>query len=94
MISAEGTTTVRYKATDALGNATAVRTRSTVRIDDTAPAVSDDAPTEWVTGAQSVTLTAADALSGVAGIDYSLDGSVVGGLRRSDLDQQARARTR
>ena len=93
VISAEGTTTVRYKATDALGNATAVRSFD-VRIDDSGPAVSDDAPTEWVTGAQSVTL-GADRRAFGRGRHRLLAGRrVVGRLRRLRSRSRARARTR
>jgi len=74
VIGAEGTTTVKYQATDSLGNATSVRT-ATVRVDDTAPSSSDDAPTGWISGTANVHLTSTDALSGVTGISFTLDGS-------------------
>jgi len=72
-VSSDGTTTVRYTATDKLGYATSGS--ATVRIDNTAPVSSDNAPTEWIAGTAHVTLTSTDALSGVSGIVYSLDGS-------------------
>jgi len=74
VIGAEGTTTVKYQATDAVGNSTNVRT-TTVRVDDTAPSSSDDAPTGWISGTANVHLTSTDALSGVTGISFTLDGS-------------------
>ena len=42
-ISTEGTTTLKYKAYDAVANTSTVTTRL-VKIDDTAPSPSDDAP--------------------------------------------------
>ena len=76
-MSAEGTTTVRYQATDSLGNASDIGAFD-VRLDRTVPVSNDNAPTTWVKGTQSVTLSAADTLSGVAAIDYSLDGGTWG----------------
>ncbi len=72
-VLAEGTTTVRYRATDTLGNT--VSKSKTVRIDNTAPTASDDAPSGWVSGPVAVHLTSGDALSGVASVKYSTDGS-------------------
>ncbi len=72
-ISAEGTTTIEYRATDLAGNVEQWNT-ATVRIDKTAAVSSDTAPTEWVNGPVDVTLTSDDTLSGVAGITYRIDG--------------------
>ena len=48
-MTAEGTHTIAYAAIDAAGNTEATKT-ATVRIDDTAPTTTDDAPTGWVSG--------------------------------------------
>ena len=77
VVSAEGTTTVRYRATDNIGNASEIASFD-VRLDRTLPVSSDNAPTTWVKGTQSVTLSASDTLSGIASIDYSLDGATWG----------------
>ena len=47
-VSAEGTTTLKYRSTDAAGNTEETRT-ATVRIDYTAPETTDDAPERWTT---------------------------------------------
>jgi hypothetical protein len=74
VITAEGTTTVLYRSADAVGNLEATKT-ATVRIDDTAPVSTDDAPTGWVSGTVNVHLGATDSASGVAHTHYSTDGS-------------------
>ena len=76
-VSAEGTTTLKYRSTDSVGNIEEVRS-ALVRIDNTAPDTSDDAPAGWVTGPVSVTLTAHDSLSGVAATFRSLNGGAPG----------------
>ena len=73
-ISAEGTTTLRYASVDTAGNTEAPRS-ATVRIDDTAPVTTDDAPTGWIDGPATVHLTASDAMSGLSGIRVSVNGS-------------------
>ncbi|TLM97848.1 MAG: hypothetical protein FDZ75_03675, partial [Actinobacteria bacterium] len=73
-IATEGTTTIKYKAVDSVGNASAVMS-TTVRLDDTAPSSSDDATTTWATTSTVVHLSSGDTLSGIAGIRYTLDGS-------------------
>lgn len=68
-LRADGRHEVRYRATDGSGNVSEVGS-VTVRIDTTAPvskAITDPA-------ARTVTLTAADATSGVARTEYSTDG--------------------
>ena len=65
----EGATTWAYRATDKVGNTTPVATASTKR-DNSAPAVSA------AKSGTSVTITATDAISGVASVDYRLDGGV------------------
>ena len=76
-VSAEGTTTIKYKATDNLGNATAVGSFN-VRLDRTLPQTLSNAPATWVKGTQLVTLTATDTPSGVASMHFSVDGQSYG----------------
>ncbi len=64
-VMAEGTTTVKYLAVDGAGNTSTVTTKL-VRIDNTAPDTSDDAPSGWVSGPVTVTVSAVDTYSGVA----------------------------
>jgi hypothetical protein len=66
-VSAEGTTTITYDATDNAGNAESPHT-VTVQIDKTAPTVAYDgnAGTYTVDRQVAITCTAADALSGLA----------------------------
>jgi len=71
--SNDGAHTVEYGSTDNAGNAEPLRT-ATVRIDTTVPATTDDAPAGWGNSAVAVTLTPADALSGVASTEYRVDG--------------------
>lgn len=69
-VTVEGSTTVAARAEDAAGNVSAEVTR-TVKVDKTAPvasAVLDEA-------ARAVTITATDALSGVAAVEYRFDGA-------------------
>jgi hypothetical protein len=77
-VSAEGTTTVGYRSTDACGNVEATKT-TTVRIDRTAPATTDDAPAGWqTTSPRFVHLSATDpGGSGVTQTQYKLDGAAV-----------------
>lgn len=69
-VTAEGTTTVHGSATDTAGNTSAEVTRI-VKIDKTGPQLT--APLDTAT--RSVTVSATDALSGVAGLGYRFDGS-------------------
>ena len=65
-VSAEGTTTVEYWSVDGAGNTESAKS-TTVRIDKTRPAITDDAPADWVRGPVSVHLDSTDAdSSGVA----------------------------
>ncbi|MDR3686269.1 MAG: chitobiase/beta-hexosaminidase C-terminal domain-containing protein, partial [Coriobacteriia bacterium] len=73
-ISAEGTTTLKYKAVDAVGNTESIKT-ATIRIDNTVPGTTDNASPSWVKAPATVTLTSSDALSGIANTYYSTDGS-------------------
>ena len=73
-VSAEGTNTIEYASVDGAGNNEATST-VTVRVDNTAPVSTDDAPTEWATGPVTVHLLATDAISGVASTRYVLDGA-------------------
>jgi photosystem II stability/assembly factor-like uncharacterized protein len=70
----DGTHTVTYYATDAVGNVEDTKS-CTVKIDTTAPALSDNAPTGWQGSDQTVHLTATDAASGVGAVTYSVDGA-------------------
>ena len=63
----EGATTWTYRGTDTVGNTTAIATASTKR-DNAAPTVSA------AKSGTSVTISAADAISGVAAVTYRLDG--------------------
>ncbi len=71
--SNDGVHTVEYRTTDNAGNVETLRS-ATVRIDTTLPATTDDAPGGWQPSAVTVTLTPADALSGIASTQYRIDG--------------------
>ena len=58
---------IRYFSVDTAGNAEAVKTSGTVRIDTVRPTTSDDVPTAWQKTAPAITLTAAD--TGGSGVD-------------------------
>ena len=77
-IAQEGTHTVEYNATDAVGNAEAVKT-SSVNIDTVAPTVTlttagTSGSADWYRSVVSVTVTGTDATSGVATREYRIDG--------------------
>lgn len=72
-ITAEGTTTLSYLSADLAGNREVTKTAE-VRIDRTPPAVVPSMPAS-VLGTATVSLTASDALSGVARTWISVDGS-------------------
>jgi hypothetical protein len=74
IISAEGTTTLKYKSVDALGNTESLQSIP-IRIDNTKPTTGDNASPGWVKAPASISLTASDPLSGIAATYYSLDGS-------------------
>ncbi|MFH8252767.1 family 43 glycosylhydrolase [Microbacterium sp. B2969] len=69
-VAAEGTSTVTAKAQDSSGNASSEVSRI-VKIDKTAPT----ATAALDAAARTVSITAADALSGVAAIEYRFDGT-------------------
>ena len=75
-VTGQGTTTITYSATDAAGNKSADAT-VTVRIDGEGPTTSASVTSGtlgnngWYTSNPTVTITANDALSGVASIDWS-----------------------
>ena len=71
--SNDGAHTIAYRSTDAADNVEALRS-ATVRIDTTLPVTTDDAPAGWSASAVTVTLTAGDALSGVASTEHRVDG--------------------
>ncbi len=68
-VSAPGTTTVTYRAVDLLGNTETPKTTN-VYVDESAPIATDDASDAWRTTDATVTLSATDTLSGVAGIEW------------------------
>ena len=70
-ISGDGVHTLAYHSTDNLGTVEADKS-CTVRIDATAPATTDDAPTTWSKTAVTVHLTATGG-GGVAKTEYKLD---------------------
>jgi large repetitive protein len=71
--SNDGVHTIDYRSTDVAGNVESLSS-ATVRIDTTLPVTTDDAPSGWRTSAVTVTLTANDALSGIASTQYRVDG--------------------
>jgi hypothetical protein len=73
------TTTVKYRAWDNAGNAEATHSQL-IRIDTTAPGVAIVSPTSGatVTGNVQVQASASDTSSGVARVDFYLDGNLVG----------------
>lgn len=73
-LTAEGTTTVSFWADDKVSPANVAPTKSVeVRIDKTAP-TSVAAVAASYDGTATISFTGADALSGLAGIDYEVDG--------------------
>ncbi len=75
-ISTDGVTTVYSQAKDNASNLSSI-TSTTVSLDTTPPTMSVTLPltsTGWYTTQPAVSVTANDATSGVASIDYSLDG--------------------
>ena len=67
-ISEEGSTTIAGRVVDAAGNVSATAER-TVQVDTTAPELTADLDIQD----RSVTVTAADALSGLAALEYRID---------------------
>ena len=76
--SNDGVHTIEYRSTDNAGNVEALRS-ATVRIDTTLPTTTDDAPAGWSSSPVTVTLTPADALSGIASTQYRVDGGAFQG---------------
>ncbi|MDQ2660676.1 MAG: family 78 glycoside hydrolase catalytic domain [Actinomycetota bacterium] len=74
-IDEEGATVIEYRATDAAGNVSEPK-QAVVRIDATAPVavhtVSVDAVDGWLASGTTIDITATDAGSGVAAIEYRL----------------------
>ena len=70
-ITADGTTTLRYYSVDTAGNAEAAQS-AIVRVDHTPPVTTSSADSSWHGGTVSVSLSATDPLSGVAGIWYKV----------------------
>ena len=77
LVTGDGEHTVTFASTDEAGNAEDAHS-VTVRIDGGAPATADDAPAGWRAAGTTVTLTPADAFSGMtgglAGTSWELDG--------------------
>ncbi|MET8161644.1 ThuA domain-containing protein [Sphaerisporangium sp. NPDC005289] len=77
VVSGDGAHTLAYRSADKAGNVEDAKTLE-VKVDTTAPTTTAaSAPANddgWHNGAVPVTLTAADQASGVASIEYSLDG--------------------
>jgi hypothetical protein len=75
-VSVDGTTSIEYWSVDVAGNA---ETPKTVlgRLDRVSPHSVSDAPTSWVHGPVSVSLTASDAASGVKRVWYRTGGGTV-----------------
>jgi hypothetical protein len=73
VVSDEGTTTIHYWSVDASGNAEPARS-ATIRLDKTAPTLSDDRVTQYLTTVATITVTAVDRGSGIVALDYSIDG--------------------
>ncbi|MEK6275346.1 MAG: Ig-like domain-containing protein [Actinomycetota bacterium] len=71
--SNDGVHTIEYRTTDVAGNVETLRS-ATVRIDTTLPTTTDDAPAGWGNSPVTVTLSPADALSGIASTQYRIDG--------------------
>jgi hypothetical protein len=79
-VSAEGVTTVHYRATDSGGNVSEVG-KVVVRIDKTAPQVAIDSAPDGATvgNSRDVSWSATDATSGVGSVAATLDGAAVAG---------------
>jgi PKD repeat protein/type 1 glutamine amidotransferase len=77
IVSGDGSHTLAYRSVDKAGNVENAKTR-TVKVDATAPMTTVESGAAngdgWHNQAVPVTLTATDEASGVAGIEYSLDG--------------------
>jgi adhesin/invasin len=71
---ADGTYDLRAIVKDNVGNQTVTATR-TILVDNTAPAISADSDSAWHNSDVTVTLTASDGESGVASVEYKVDGA-------------------
>ena len=73
-LSTEGSHTLTYWSVDEAGNIETPHHSTTVMIDKTTPATTDDAPTDWAGADTTITFTPSDDESGVASTFYTLDG--------------------
>jgi large repetitive protein len=73
-VDQEGVNEVSFYSVDNAGNKEEAKTIK-VKVDETAPGTTSDAPTSWVNDAVQVNLTAGDSNSGVAKTYYSINGS-------------------
>jgi large repetitive protein len=71
--SGDGTHSLTYRSW-AFGDVAEPTRTALVRVDTTVPATTDNAPSGWSSGTVTVTLSPADAASGVADTTWSLDG--------------------
>ena len=74
ILTTEGSHILTYWSVDKAGNIETPSHSITVMIDKTAPATTDDAPTDWVGADTTITFTPSDSGSGVASTFYTLDG--------------------
>jgi hypothetical protein len=74
-VSADGTNTLEYYSVDTNNNEEETKT-ATVKIDKSAPSSSSDSTSTWSDTPTTVHLSSSDALSGLAGIRYAVNGSV------------------
>ncbi|WCN37447.1 OmpL47-type beta-barrel domain-containing protein [Aneurinibacillus uraniidurans] len=73
-VSGDGTNKISYYSIDQAGNTEKPQTIE-VKVDNTAPVTTSDAPTTWSKDDVTVSLTATDTESGVAKTFYSINGS-------------------
>lgn len=72
-VTEEGETEIHFLSVDNLDNEEERRT-ATVRIDRTEPTATHELASEWAAGQATVRLIGDDALSGISGFEYTIDG--------------------